>query len=77
MQAQAGGSTSTHWAANMNPNDPAFLAWARRFGYVPWQPVAGYPREKFYRYWIAWQAGIAPDCKQAHLLLSLSGLLNA
>ena len=57
-----------------NP-DPKFLAWARLFGYTPWRPANPLEFPKFARYWLAWQAGIAPDCKQAFSVVTCSGLL--
>lgn len=60
----------------MNPADPQFLAWAKRFGYVPWRPFTGHEREKFARHWLAWQANMPPDCKLAHSVVRLSGVLS-
>ena len=59
----------------MIPSDPTFLAWAARYGYAPWRPEEGQEREKYARYWLAWLAKIPPDCKKAHNMLRLSGLL--
>jgi hypothetical protein len=56
--------------------DPLFLAWALKFGYTPWQPSSEQEYPKFARYWLAWQAGIAPDCKLAFAVVRLSGLLS-
>ena len=60
----------------MNPADPQFLAWAKRFGYAPWRLTEAHQREKFARYWLAWAAGVPPDCKLAHTMVQLSGLLT-
>ncbi len=59
----------------MNPHDPLFLAWAKRFGYVPWVMTEAHQRDKFARYWLAWLADVPPDCKKAHRMVQLSGLL--
>ncbi len=59
----------------MNPYDPAFRAWCRPYGYVPTVPASDYQREKFYRYWLAYCAQVPPDCKKAHAMVQLSGLL--
>jgi len=58
------------------PICPVFLAWARQFGYVPGPMTKAHQRHKLARYWLAWQAGVPPDCKKAHLMVQLSGLLT-
>jgi len=59
----------------VNPTDPQFLAWAKRFGYTPWRMTEPHQRAKFGRYWLAWQAGIAPDCKRAYAVAQCAGFL--
>jgi len=60
----------------MNPDNPEFLQWCRQYGYAPWRPRSTpYQWEKFARYWLAWQAKVPPDCKKAHAMVQLSGLL--
>jgi hypothetical protein len=62
---------------NTSHLDPLFVAWARRFGYVPMPCTAGtHQYEKYARYFLAWQANVAPDCKRAHAMVRCSGLLT-
>lgn len=60
----------------MDPTNPAFLAWARRFGYVPWVLTEPHQREAFARHWLAWQANVPPASAKARAVFAASGMIN-
>jgi hypothetical protein len=60
----------------MDHDNPLFAQWCRPYGYIPFVPTTAYQREKLARYWLAWLSGTPPDCKKAHRMVLLSGLLQ-
>jgi len=60
----------------VDPTNPEFLAWAKRFGYVPWVLTEPHQRETFARHWLAWQANVPPASARSYRILASSGVMG-